>query len=332
MQSRRLGRTDFDLSPVGLGAWAIGGPGWKLSWGPQDDRASIATIHRALELGINWIDTAALYGRGHSEEVIAHALAGLSEKPIVATKCGRIEDEQGALLTVLKRRALLDEFERSRERLRSETIDLYFLHFPNEDLEEGWSTIAELKERGLVRAIGVSNFSVAQMRRAQAIAHIDVCQPSYSLIDREAEAHLLPFCRFHEIGVVVYSPQGGGLLTGAMTRERLARLPHDDWRVSFGDPRWKEPQLSRSLGLVELLAGIGARRGRTVGEVAIAWTLRHPVVTSAIVGLRQPDQVDGIIGAPRLQLADDELAEIDAFLEAWSPLDDRQMHETSKED
>lgn len=314
MHTRQLGSTDLQITPIGFGAWAIGGGGWKFGWGQQDDRESIAAIHRALDHGINWIDTAPVYGVGRSEEVVGRAIKGRGQQPYIFTKCGLRGDKGGTVANVLKAESVRQEVEESLRRLRIDVIDLYQIHWPDPDpdIEEAWATMAGLQAAGKVRWIGVSNFNVEQMRRAQAIAPIASLQPPYSLIRREIEADILPFCAAHRIGVIVYSPMMSGLLTGAMTRERVANLPQDDWRR--GDAEFQEPRLSRNLALVELLRAIGRRHGRSPGEVAIAWTLRHPAVTGAIVGARRPEQIDGIVGSAEFRLGNDELAEIEAFL------------------
>ena len=317
MLTRQLGHTDLHITTLGFGAWAIGGAGWTLAWGAQDDEQSVAAIREAVAAGMNWIDTAPIYGRGHSERVIGRALAGMRERPILATKCGRFDDDEGKLFSDLCRDTIRREFERSLELLGVDKIDLYQIHFPEDaQVEEGWRTLVELKQEGLVGAIGVSNYTVEQMKRSQAIAPIDSCQPAYSLVDRAIEQNgVLEFCVEHGIGVIVYSPQGAGLLTGAITRERLAAMPRDDWRVKFDVPRFREPELSKNLALVELLREIGARHGgRTPGEVAIAWTLRQPAVTAAIVGLRSPSQVAGVAGAAEITLTAADLAGIEAHL------------------
>ncbi len=310
MHTRQLGKSDLLITPIGFGSWAVGGSGYAFAWGPQDDNESIAAIHRALDLGINWIDTAAVYGLGHSEEVVARALKGRSDRPYVFTKCSRVWDEQGKIGSGLKADSLRRELEASLRRLQTDVIDLYQVHWPqpDEDIEEGWSALAQFQAEGKVRYLGVSNFNVAQMRRAQAIAPITSLQPPYSLIRREIEPEILPFCAEQQIGVIVYSPMASGLLTGKMTRERVAQLPNDDWRKR-GD-QFQEPQLSQNLQLVELLREIGQRHGRSPAEVAIAWTLRHPAVTAAIVGGRRPDQVDDILGAADFRLSNEELSEI----------------------
>jgi len=314
MERRRLGNSDLQITSLGVGAWAMGGSGWGFSWGPQDDRDSITAIHKALESGINWIDTAAVYGLGHSEEVVARALEGIQNRPYIFTKCSRVWNKRGELSGSLKADSLRRECEASLRRLKVEVIDLYQIHWPQpeEDIEEGWATLAKLKDEGKLRYIGLSNFNVNQMKRAQAIAPITSLQPPYSLLAREVEKEILPYCAEQNIGVIVYSPMRSGLLSGAMTRERAGALPADDWRRR--DPDFQEPTLSRNLRLVELLRAIGKRHGRTPGEVAIAWTLRHPAVTGAIVGVRKPEQVLGVIGAAEFQLSSEEAGEIVTYL------------------
>jgi aryl-alcohol dehydrogenase-like predicted oxidoreductase len=316
MQKKRLGDSDMFLSPIGVGAWAMGGAGWAFSWGPQDDDDSIAAIHAALEAGINWIDTAAVYGYGHAEEVVARALEGVSPRPYVFTKCGRNWNERGEIVKILKRDAVRRECENSLRRLRTDVIDLYQIHWPEpeEQIEEAWETLVRLKEEGKVRWIGVSNFQVQHMERVARIAPITSAQPPYSIVQPEAEREILPYAAAHGIGVIVYAPMKSGLLTGAMTRERVAKLHPEDWRRR--SPFFQEPALSRNLALVELLRQIGARHGRTPGEVAIAWTLRHPAVTGAIVGMRSPQQTAGVIGALEFRLSPEEIEEIAAFVAA----------------
>ena len=305
MRTTQLGATGLEISRVGFGAWAIGGAEYDWGWGEQDDEQSIATIHRALELGVNWIDTAAQYGFGHSEEVVGRALAGLDERPFVFTKGGQPEGPNRATLQTLKRDSLRRECEASLRRLGADAIDLYQLHFPipDEEVEEGWTALAELKDEGLVRHIGVSNFSVEQLRRAQAIAPVETLQPPYSLLDREVEEEVLPFCEREGIGVIVYSPMASGMLTGKMTRERIEGLPDDDWRRR--SDRFREPQLSRNLELVERLKRVGERHGVSPGAVAVAWTLRNAAVDGAIVGFRRPDQVEPILAAAELEVGAD---------------------------
>jgi aryl-alcohol dehydrogenase-like predicted oxidoreductase len=317
MQTRKLGNSDLHITPVGYGAWAVGGSGWQFAWGSQDDTDSIAAIHRALELGVNWIDTAAVYGLGHSEEVVARALKSWSgSRPYVFTKCGLRWDEQGQVQKVLSADSIRRELEDSLRRLSVDAIDLYQIHWPPDPdspaLEEGWCTLANLKREGKVRWIGVSNFNVEQLRRAEGIAPVTSLQPRYSLVHPDAEDEILPYCLRHGIGVVVYSPMASGLLTGTMTRERAVRLPNNDWRS--GDPDFTEPNLSRNLALVAVLRKIAKRHNRAVGEVAIAWTLRHPAVTGAIVGARNAQQSEGVMRAGELRLTDEELNEINTFL------------------
>lgn len=313
MQKKRLGASDLEITPIGVGAWAIGGAGWQFGWGPQDDNESIAAIHAALDKGINWIDTAAIYGLGHSEEVVARAIQGRRDKPLVFTKCGIVWDERREAKRTIEPESIRKEVEQSLQRLKLDVIDLYQIHWPEPDelVEAAWTMMAKLKEQGKVRHIGVSNFKVQQMERAQAIAPITSLQPPYSIISPEVEVEILPYTLKNNIGVIVYSPMKSGLLTGAMTRQRVAALPDDDYRKRT--PNFKEPLLSRNLELAELLAGIGKRHGRTAGEVAIAWTLRHPAVTGAIVGMRSAKQVDGVIGAAEFRLSPEEIAEIERF-------------------
>ncbi|HUK24466.1 MAG TPA: aldo/keto reductase [Terriglobales bacterium] len=313
METKRLGNSDLEITRVGFGSWALGGAGWRFAWGAQDDRDSIAAIHRALEQGVNWIDTAAVYGLGHSEEVVARALKSWpGAKPYVFTKCGRYFDPQGKPSVDLSAGFLRRDLEASLRRLSIDMIDLYQIHWPpspdSPQLEEGWSTLAEFQREGKVRWIGVSNFNLGQLRRAHAIAPITSFQPPYSLIHREAEKETLPFCLQENIGVIVYSPMASGLLTGAMTRERLAALPEDDWRGR--NPEFQEPKLSQNLALVERLRQAGKRQGRSPGEVAIAWTLRHPAVTAAIVGARNAQQAEGVMRAADLHLTPEDLQQI----------------------
>jgi len=318
MQTRQLGNSDLHITLIGYGAWAIGGSGWQFAWGSQDDNDSIAAIHRSLELGVNWIDTAAVYGLGHSEEIVARALKTWSgPRPYIFTKCGRLWDQSGNVRGGLSAVSIRREVEDSLRRLAVDVIDLYQIHWPpnpdSPELEEAWTTLADLKRQGKVRWIGVSNFDVKQLRRAQAIAPVTSLQPPYSLVHREVEEDILPYCLREGIGVIVYSPMASGLLTGAMTRERAAKLPKDDWRR--GSPNFNEPKLSRNLALVEQLREIGKRHGRSPGEVAIAWTLRNPAVTGAIVGARNARQADGVMRAGELRLSDKEVNEIEDFLE-----------------
>jgi aryl-alcohol dehydrogenase-like predicted oxidoreductase len=314
MLKKRLGNSDMELTPIGVGAWAMGGGGWAFAWGPQDDSESIAAIHCALGHGVNWIDTAAVYGLGHSEEVVARALAEWSgPRPYVFTKCERVWNEKREIGKSLKADSVRRECEASLRRLRVDTIDLYQIHWPepDEDIEEGWAEMARLKQEGKVRSIGVSNFNASQLERCRRIAPVTSLQPPYSAVSPEIEQEALPYCQQHGIGVIAYSPMKSGLLTGKMTKERVAAFPEDDFRrraLAF-----QEPHLTRNLALADLMGNIGARHGRTAGEVAIAWTLRHPAVTAAIVGMRSAEQTAGVIGALEFRLSAEEIAEIDRF-------------------
>jgi len=322
MQTRQLGNSDLKITPLGVGAWAIGGGGLQFSWGPQDDADSVAAIHAALDRGINWIDTAAVYGLGHSEEVVGRALQGRSNKPYIFTKCTLVwdpNDPKKEVTRTMKRESIRKECENSLRRMGIDVIDLYQIHWPDPDpeIEEGWAAVAELQKEGKVRWIGVSNFKPAQMDRARAIAPITSLQPPYSILSPDVEAEILPYCAQHNIGVIVYSPMKSGLLTGAMTRQRIQEMPEDDFRqrtVNF-----KEPLLTRNLNLVERMREIGNRHGRTPGEVALAWVLRRPEVTGAIVGLRSAKQVDGVIGAGDFRLTESEIEEIAKFLRENTP-------------
>jgi aryl-alcohol dehydrogenase-like predicted oxidoreductase len=317
METRKLGNSDLHITRVGYGAWAIGGSGWQFAWGSQNDNEPIAAIHRALELGVNWIDTAAVYGLGHSEEVVGRALKSWrGSRPYVFTKCGLRGDAKGEVQKVLTADSIRGEVEDSLRRLSVDVIDLYQIHWPPDpdspELEEGWSTLADLKREGKVRWIGVSNFDVQQLRRAQNVAPVTSLQPRYSLVHREIEDEILPYCVREGIGVIVYSPMASGLLTGAMTRERAARLPGDDWRK--GHPDFTEPNLTHNLALVERTRAIANRDNRSVGEVAIAWTLGHPAVTGAIVGARNARQAEGVMRAGEFHLTDKEVTEIETFV------------------
>ena len=313
---RKLGNSDLELTPIGFGAWAIGGGNWEFAWGAQDDNESIAAIHRALDHGINWIDTAAIYGLGHSEEMVARALKTASHKPLVFTKCSMRWHADRSIYRSLKAESVREELESSLRRLGVETIDLYQIHWPNPEteIEEGWEALAKLREQGKVRWIGVSNFNVEQMKRVQKIAPITSLQPPYSMLRRAIEEDILPFAQANNIGVINYSPMVSGLLTGKMTAERVAALPADDWRKRAVE--FNEPRLSRNLKLVELLREIGAEHKVEPGVVAVAWTLRHPAITAAIVGGRSAQQVDGIVPALTFRLSDERFARINAFLAA----------------
>jgi len=311
MKTRKLGNSELELTTMGLGTWAIGGP-WQYGWGPQDDNESIAAIHRALDLGVNWIDTAAVYGAGHSEEVVGRALKGhVREQVFVATKCGRIPQPDGPPKGDLRPVSIRAELEASLRRLGTEYIDLYQFHWPDNEtgtpIEESWSEMARLQDEGKVRWVGVSNFDVPLLERCESIRHVDSLQPPYSLLRREVEAETLPWCLRNGTGVVCYSPMQAGLLTGSFD---VTRLAEDDWRRR--NPLFQEPALSRHLALVERLRPIAERRGQTVGQLAISWVLAHPAVTSAIVGARRPAQVEENVQAMGRPLSPSELSEIEA--------------------
>jgi aryl-alcohol dehydrogenase-like predicted oxidoreductase len=313
---RTLGNSDLALTPIGFGAWAIGGGNWEFGWGPQNDDASIAAIHRALDLGVNWIDTAAIYGLGHSEEVVARAVKTSSHKPYIFTKCSMRWNPDRSIYRSLKAASLAEELEGSLRRLGVETIDLYQIHWPNPDgeIEEGWEALARFREEGKIRWIGVSNFNMEQMKRVQKIAPITNLQPPYSMLRPAIEKEVLPFVQANGIGVINYSPMDSGLLTGKMTAERVAAFPADDWRKHAVE--FNEPRLSRNLRLVELLREIGSGHGVTPGVVAVGWTLHHPAITAAIVGGRSPEQVQELSAAITFRLSEDEYARINSFLAA----------------
>lgn len=314
MERRRLGNSDLMISPLGFGSWASGGGGWAFGWGPQDDAETVAAIHRALDLGINWIDTAPVYGLGHAEEVVGRALQGRTERPLVFTKCSMLWREDGTIHRSLKAASVRAEVEASLRRLQVETIDLMQIHWPDPDgeIEEGWAELARLKEAGKLRWIGVSNFNTTQLVRAQAIAPVTSLQPPYSALRRGIEAEVMPHCAAHGIGILAYSPMQAGLLTGGMTRARIAALPLDDWRRRT--PEFQEPKLTRNLALQDLMGRIGARHGHAAAVVALAYVLRRPEVTGAIVGARSAAQVEGWIAALDFRLDPGEVAEIETFL------------------
>jgi aryl-alcohol dehydrogenase-like predicted oxidoreductase len=319
MNERKLGQSDLKITKIGIGAWAIGGGKWEFAWGAQDDRESVATIQAALDRGINWIDTAAVYGLGHSEEVVGRAVRGRSQRPYVFTKCSLVWDESGTISHNLQASSIRREAEASLKRLGLDSLDLYQIHWPawkgNAEpaspgsIEEALGELAKLKAEGKIRNIGVSNFNAKQMARALQVAPITSLQPPYSLLATEVEDSTLPFAEQHHIGVIVYSPMASGLLSGAMTRQRIAAMPEDDWRKR--SENFREPALTRNLRLVETLRAIGQRYHTTPGAVAIAWTLRNPAVTGAIVGMRRPDQADGVISAAGIDLNSNDLLEID---------------------
>jgi len=311
---RTLGNSDLNLTPIGFGAWAIGGGNWDFAWGPQDDAESIRAIHAALDEGINWIDTAAIYGLGHSEEIVGQAVKSSAHKPLVFTKCSMRWDADRKIYRSLRAASVAEELEGSLRRLGVETIDLYQVHWPNpdEEIEEGWAELARQQKAGKIRWIGVSNFNVAQIKRAEAIAPVTSLQPPYSMLRSAVEAEILPYCLERNIGVINYSPMVSGLLTGRMTADRVAAMPADDWRRKAVE--FNEPRLSRNLRLVELLREIGGGHGVEPGVVAVAWTLRNPAITAAIVGGRSPEQVKGLAPALHFRLADEEFNRIGKFL------------------
>ena len=312
MNKKLLGNSDLDLSPIGLGTWAIGGGGLASSWGPQDDNDSIAAIHQAIDLGMNWIDTAPVYGLGHSEEIVGKAVKSASAKPYIFTKCSRTWNEKRETGNSLK--GIRREVEESLRRLQVSTIDLYQMHWPKpeDDIEEGWSVMADLQKQGKVRWIGVSNFEVGHMERVMKIAPITSNQPPYSIINRNIEDAILPFCAQHHIGTINYAPMHSGLLTGRMTKERVAHFPEDDFRKRAKN--YQEPFLSRNLAWAEFLKTIGLRHGVSAGVIAIAWTLHNPGITAAIVGGRNAEQVRGVAPVLSFRLADAEYMEIEAFV------------------
>ncbi len=328
IERRTLGNSDLEITRVGLGAWAIGGD-WMFGWGPQDDRESVATIRRAIDRGINWIDTAAAYGLGHSETIIARALRDVpqGEHPYVFTKCTLVWDDRGTVTHGIRPASLRREAEASLGRLEIDCIDLYQMHWPvwpaspaGHDpgrLEDAWETLAAMKREGKVRHIGLCNADADQLARIQRIEPVTSLQPPYSIVRREIEERTLPFCEQHGIGVIVYSPMQSGLLTGAMTRERLAALPENDWRHK--GKYFQEPLLSDALRVAARLEEIGARHGHTAGQVAVAWTLRHPAVTAAIVGARRAEQVDEIANGAGLRLTTHEIEDIDRSARQTQP-------------
>ena len=320
MHTTQLGHSDLRITRIGLGAWAIGGE-WLFGWGPQEDSDSVAVIRHAVERGLNWIDTAPAYGLGHSETIVGRALAEIpyGERPYVFTKCSLTWDDQGTVTHTLRPDSIRREIEGSLSRLGLDRIDLYQIHWPRwpssppdhdpGSIEDAWRTLADLQREGKIRHIGASNFDADQLARVEAIAPVTSLQPPYSALRRDIEARILPYCLAHRIGVIVYSPMQSGLLSGKMTRERIAALPAGDWRRRA---RWfQEPILTQALDLVEILREIGGRYGRSPAEIAIAWVLHHPAVTAAIVGARRPDQVDGFLGAADVELSEQDLARID---------------------
>jgi aryl-alcohol dehydrogenase-like predicted oxidoreductase len=310
MEKRSLGNQGPELTTIGLGAWAIGGP-WKFGWGPQDDQASVDTIRSILDLGINWLDTAAVYGMGHSEEIVGKAIKGIRDQLFIATKCGLRWDEQGDVSRILDPKSIRKEIEDSLRRLDIDVIDLYQFHWPDTDtpIEDSWEVMLRLKEEGKIRYLGLSNHDVPLMKRAMKLAHVDSLQPPYNMISREIEAEILPFCREMGIGVIVYSPMASGLLSGRFDPNRLA---NDDWRKNH--PNFTEPKLSKHLKLVEQLQDIANSHNATVGQIAIAWTLHHPAVTAAIVGARTPKQIQETSKAASITLTEEDKNSIEVYL------------------
>ncbi|BCL81227.1 aldo/keto reductase [Ktedonobacteria bacterium brp13] len=313
MQTRQFGKTDMQITPIGIGAWAMGGGNWEFAWGHQDDTESIKTIKRGLDLGINWIDTAAVYGLGHSEEVVGAAIKG-RERPLIFTKCSMIWGEDRKVTHSLKADSIRHELEGSLKRLSIDTIDLYQIHWPDpeNEIEEGWSTLAQLKQEGKIRHIGVSNFNVEQLEKIERIAPVETLQPPYSLVYPEVGEKILPYCQQHNIGVIVYSPMASGLLSGTMTRERIEHMPEDDWRKN--DAEFKGARLERNLKLAKLLTEIGFPHSMTAGVVAVAWTLHNPAVTAAIVGTRNTTQIEEMVNAAEFRLKETEIEQINDFL------------------
>ena len=314
MEYRQLGWTDLNLSVIGLGAWAMGGGGWQYSWGPQDDKESIATIIRAMELGINWIDTAAVYGLGHSEEIVGQALKRLSKKPIIATKCSLIWNKDRVISSRLKKDSIKAEVEASLKRLQVDVIDLYQIHRPSpeRDIKEAWNTLAELVKEGKIRYAGVSNFNVKQIARIHKIHPVASLQPPYNMLRREIEDELIDYCAANKMGIVVYSPMMKGLLTGKFSKERMHNLAPDDHRRN--DPYFQEPELSVNLQLVEGLRSIADKHGKSISQVALAWVLRDKAITAAIVGARHPEQIEETAAAGDWRLPNRDIAAISVLL------------------
>jgi Predicted oxidoreductases (related to aryl-alcohol dehydrogenases) len=315
MQTRQFGKTEMQITPIGIGAWAIGGGNWEFGWGSQEDTQSIKAIQRGLDLGINWIDTAAVYGLGHSEEVVGKAIKG-RKQPYIFTKCSMVWDDKRNVGHSLKASSLRKEVENSLKRLDIETIDLYQIHWPSpaEDIEEGWRTLAEFKKEGKVRHIGVSNFSVEQLKKIERIAPVETLQPPYSLVHPDVDNEILPYCKQKNIGVIVYSPMASGLLSGTMTKERIDKMPSDDWRKN--DAEFQAPRLERNLKLAALLTDIGFPHSVNAGVVAVAWTLQNPAVSAAIVGVRNVQQVEEMVNAAEFRLKETEIEQINDFLRA----------------
>jgi len=315
MQKKQLGNTDLHLTAIGLGTWSFGGPGWKYSWGEQDEQQSVETMLRAVQLGVNWFDTAPVYGFGNAEKVVAQALKKMPTKPIVATKCGRAWQPDGTIVPKLTANSIRQEAEDSLRRLELDVIDLYQMHWPqpDEEIESGWEMMATLKEEGKVRCIGVSNFNIQQLERAQKIHPVASLQPPYSMLNRDIENELEPYCKQNNIGLITYSPMQKGILTDKFTRYFVSQIPKDDHRIQL-DGNFKEPKLSQNLELVDLLRAIAQKRNCTVAQIAVAWTLRSAEITAAIVGARHPAQIEDTVKAVNIQLKQSDLAVIEMFL------------------
>ena len=316
MKTRKLGNSGFEFSKIGLGTWAIGGGDWDFGWGQQDESDAIAGIVKAVDLGVNWIDTAAVYGAGQSEILVGKALKEISEndRPIVATKCGRINHADGSVFGRINRESIFAECDASLKRLGIDCIDLYQLHWPDPDpeIEEAWRAMSELVDQGKVKQIGVSNHNVEQMQRLLPIHEIASLQPPYNMLNRSIEDSILPFCESENIGVICYSPMGKGLLTGKFDLARAQSLDSNDHRTR--DPKFASPQLEINLKLVETIRKIADNHNRPLAQLSVAWALRNEVVTSAIVGVRRPDQIEEIVEAANWELTDDENAMIDQAL------------------
>lgn len=319
MKTRRLGTSDLYLTTIGFGTWGMSGSGWAGSWGPQDDNESIKAIIRAYDLGVNWIDTAPVYGLGHSEEIVGKAIKELSERPIIATKLGLCWDDNGNIFRRLTKKSVRKEVDDSLRRLKVDVIDLYQIHWPIDDnhdeVMEGWGTMSDLIKEGKIRYAGVSNFGIELMEKIKTIHPITSLQPHYNMLNRGIESEILPYCAKNNIGVVCYSPMAKGLLTGAFTRERVERLPDDDHRKRGAE--FHEPRLTITLEMLDQLKPIAENNGKTLAQLAIAWVLRRPEVTSAIVGARRPSQIEETVGAGDWELTEGEIADIEKILQRY---------------
>lgn len=317
MKTRKLGYSDLHLTPIGLGTWAMGGGDWKFGWGDQDDAASIASVHQALDAGVNWIDTAAIYGHGHAERVVGKAIQDRRDDVLIATKCGRVwEGESREIGKSLRRESVHREVDVSLQRLGIDCIDLYQIHWPepDEEIEEGWGAVAELVEAGKIRYAGVSNFNMEQLKRIQPIHPVTSLQPPYSILRREVEEEILPYCRENQIGIVAYSPMQAGLLTGRFSKERVQNLPANDWRKA--NPFFTSPQLEANLSIIEQLRPVAAQMEITLPQLALAWVLRRSEMTAAIAGARRPEQILETVKAGEIVIHDELLLKIEHMLSA----------------